>query len=112
MMCCFSCDLEPRGLPAGRSVLELGCGLGIVGVACARAGAAALALTDGDVAVGVACGRSVMVSGSGQTGAWINVDRMMCMLCGHRRQAAGRESACCLDERHCGPHRNVGASTP
>jgi predicted nicotinamide N-methyase len=55
---------EGRGLVAGRRVLELGAGTGLVGLACARAlGAARVVATDGSAEVVEALRDAVFVNG-------------------------------------------------
>lgn len=46
----------------GKRVLELGSGLGLVGLTCARCGAAAVVLTDRDVDLMEACARSIALN--------------------------------------------------
>ncbi|CAJ1441195.1 unnamed protein product [Effrenium voratum] len=66
--CCFAClELLTSDAPAalhveGRRVLELGSGLGLLGLACARLGAASVVLTDYDEALLTACRRSVALN--------------------------------------------------
>ena len=55
----------PRLPVLGKSVLELGCGIGVVGLACARAGASRVLLTDYDDELLRACKRSVSLNGLG-----------------------------------------------
>ena len=52
----------PRLQVADKVILELGCGLGVVGLACARAGARKVVLTDYDKELLCACQRSIALN--------------------------------------------------
>ncbi|CAE7279650.1 mettl23 [Symbiodinium sp. CCMP2592] len=52
----------PRLQVADKVILELGCGLGVVGLACARAGAKRVVLTDYDKELLCACQRSIALN--------------------------------------------------
>ena len=54
--------LDPRLDVSGKAVLELGCGLGVVGLACARLGARRVVLSDYDQELLKACERSVALN--------------------------------------------------
>ncbi len=57
--------MYPHDPPAGRRVLELGCGAGLVGVALQRVGAQLAALTDGSAAAVHNCAANLRLNGIG-----------------------------------------------
>ena len=59
---CLQLIMDGR-LNVERRVLELGCGLGLVGMACAKAGATAVVLTDYDPELLSACSKSIALNG-------------------------------------------------
>jgi len=62
--CSLTSNLISSHVPAGKKVLELGCGAGLLGVVLHRTGAAGVSLTDGDSQTLCNCRHNLHINGA------------------------------------------------